>query len=139
MCVFVCLCERGSSIALLCTQRKRGSELIFHNSSWKRSLNKANVCDWESPGISFNIIHAIVQWCGSKWEYYVVLWTGAQVVEYTGIRLAFCLIKMSRGKKKKGFNFLVFLLKMAFSLSIIVEHSGIGLLPHDSLCPCIRV
>lgn len=98
--VFVCLCERGSSIALLCTQRKRGSELIFHNSSWKRSLNKANVCDWESPGISFNIIHATVQWCGSKWEYYVVLWTGAQVVEYTGIRLAFCLIKMSRGKKK---------------------------------------
>lgn len=27
----------------------------------------------------------------------------------------------------------MFLLKMAFSLSIIVEHSGIGLLPHDSM------
>lgn len=81
---------------LLCTERKHGSELIFHNSSWKRSLNKANVCEWESPGINFNTIYATVRGSGSKWEHYAVLWTRAQVAEYAGIRLAFCQIKMSQ-------------------------------------------
>ncbi len=103
ICVCVCVCVgMVPSVVSLCTQWKHGSELIFHTGSWKRSLNKTNVCEWESPGINFNTIYATVQCSGSKRENYVVLWTRAQVAEYTGIRLAFCQIKM--GWKKNALD-----------------------------------
>jgi len=92
--VYVFVFVRVPFIILLCMQEKHGSELIFHNDSWKRSLNKANVSKWESPGINFDTLYAIVQCSGNKWEDYVVLWTGAQVVEYASICLAFCQIKI---------------------------------------------
>lgn len=55
--VCACLCLRLSmvcSFVSLRTRWKHGSTFIFIKSNWKRSLNKANVCEWESQGINFN-------------------------------------------------------------------------------------
>lgn len=57
--VYVCVCvylRMVSSFVSLHIQWKHGTIFIFIKRSWKRSLNKANVCKWESPGINLSTI-----------------------------------------------------------------------------------